>query len=92
MNQSIMKVAEFDRHIAATSIKLTDVTVSAGKTATVKCTFAPANTTDKIEWSSSDTSVATVSNKGVVTGKKAGTCTITATLGTLTATCKCTVK
>ncbi|MBQ6073233.1 MAG: Ig-like domain-containing protein [Bacteroidales bacterium] len=93
MNQSIMKVAEFDRHIAATSLKLTSttLTVAKGKTSTLKYTFAPANTTDKIEWSSDNPSVAKVSDKGVVTGVAAGTCTITATLGTLTATCKCTV-
>lgn len=35
----------------------------------------------KVKWKSSNKKVATVSQKGVVTGKKGGTCKITATVG-----------
>ncbi len=43
-------------------------------------TVKPANATDKsITWKSSNTKIATVTNKGVVTAKKGGKCTITVT-------------
>ena len=48
-----------------------------GSTTTIKCTFTPSNTTFKnVVWSSSDTSVATVNESGVVTAKKGGQVTI----------------
>ncbi|WP_026494538.1 Ig-like domain-containing protein [Butyrivibrio sp. WCD3002] len=48
----------------------------------------------KLKWESSDKSIAKVSSKGVVTAKKAGTCTITVKTknGQKVATCKVTVK
>ena len=45
-----------------------------------------------IEWSSSDTSVATVDQKGIVTGISDGTATITAKAGSLTANYRISVK
>lgn len=54
--------------------------VELGKTLTLTPTFSPANTTNKIvTWSSSDESVATVNNAGVVTPKKVGSTIITVT-------------
>ena len=49
-------------------------------------------TLDKVTWSSSKKSVATVSSSGVVTAKKKGTCVITAKFGNRKLTCKVTVK
>ena len=57
---------------------------------TVKIT-AKTNASGKVTWKSSNTGVATVAN-GVVTGKKAGTATITASISGKTATYKVTVK
>lgn len=48
-------------------------------------------TTEKVTWSSSKKSVATVSKKGLVTAKKAGKTTITAKVGKKKYTCKVTV-
>lgn len=64
------------------------LTLNVKKTATLKVT----GTTQKVKWSSSKTSVATVSSSGKVTAKKAGTATITAKVGTKKYTCKVTVK
>ncbi len=47
--------------------------VALGKTLTLKPTFVPAKPTNTgLIWSSADPTIATVSNKGVVTGKMAG--------------------
>lgn len=72
----------------ATSIKLdkTSVSMHAGETVTLKATVTPSNTTDKVTWTSSDATVASVNN-GVVTARYGGTSTITAKAGSYTATC-----
>ena len=57
-----------------------------------KVTLSMRNTTRKPVWRSSKPSVATVSSNGVVTARKAGTTTITATIGGRNYTCKVTVK
>ena len=65
--------------------------IAIGQTSQLTATVSP--TTATIKWSSSDTSVATVSDKGLVTGIKAGTTTITAEASTgKKATMKITVK
>lgn len=64
-----------------TGISLNKSTTSIVKEAseTLTATLTPANTTyDEVTWTSSDTSVATVSDLGVVTGVAAGTAVIKA--------------
>lgn len=79
----------------ATSVELgvDSLTVVAGKSKTVSSKMMPENTNDVLTWSSSDNSVATVSNKGVVTGVKAGVATITSkAVSGVKDTCTVTVK
>lgn len=75
---------------AASKIKLsaTKATIYIGQSTTLKVT----GTSQKITWSSSNKTIATVSSKGKVTAKKAGTCTITAKMKSKKLTCKVTVK
>ncbi len=70
-----------------------ELTIKVGKTATLTPTIEPADATNKnVTWSSSDETVATVSD-GVVTGVKAGIATITAkTANGLTVTATVTVE
>ena len=62
------------------TFKNPEITVNVGKSTAAKVTVLPANTSDKsLTWSTSDPSVATVNAHGQVTGRKAGTCTLTCT-------------
>lgn len=66
--------------------------IQKGYSSTLKVSYYPSNTTDSkaVTWSSSDTSVATVTG-GKVYAKKNGSAVITAKVGQHTATCKVTV-
>lgn len=77
--------------IAVTGVTLitTSTDLKVAGTVTLTPTIQPSNASNKkVTWSSSDSTIATVSDTGVVTGKTAGTATITAitTDGGLTAT------
>lgn len=86
-------VAALVLKVPATGITLDATTqkLDTGKTFTLKATVAPANTADKVVWSSSNAAVAKVSEDGVVTAVKPGTAVITATAGSVKATCTVTV-
>lgn len=82
--------------IAVTGVSLNSnsETVKVSKTVTLTPTISPSNATNKnVTWSSSDTSIATVSG-GTVTGVAPGTATITVTTvdGGKTATCTVVVQ
>lgn len=64
------------------------LTIARDETATLTATVEPANTTDKVVWSSADKTIATVDSNGKVSGVKVGETTITATCGNQTASCK----
>ena len=81
-----------------TKVKLnkTKANLNIGKTLTLKTTLSPKKPSNKgIIWKSSNAKIATVTSKGVVKAKKAGTVKITATAkdgSGKKATCKITVK
>ena len=71
----------------------TTVTLVEGATMALNASVIPADEeTESIEWSTSDAAVATVDESGLVTAISAGTATITAKAGELTATCEVTVE
>ena len=62
----------------AITLKTTDVTLNVGKTTRLSASVSPASTNDKsVVWTSSDESIATVTNTGSVKGIAPGSCTIT---------------
>ena len=66
--------------VPSTSVTLshTRMDLNVGDTETMTGELIPANTNDKIVWSSSDTTVATINNDGTVTAVGCGSTTITA--------------
>lgn len=79
-------------NVAATGITLmpTELSIEEGASSTLAATLTPEGATDSVVWASSAEGVATVSS-GVVTGMSAGTATITATAGNVSASCNVTV-
>ena len=70
------------------SLNKTRATIYNGQTLQLKLM----GTSDRVAWSSSARSVATVNRNGKVTAKKAGTANITAKVGNVRYTCRLTVK
>lgn len=88
---------EKDKSVSVTEVGLnkTSTTLIEGETETLVATVMPENATDKgIEWKSSDESVATVSQTGLVTALKEGSSAITVITndGGFKATCDVTVN
>lgn len=77
-------------NVTGVTLDKSTATVEKGNTLTLVATVSPEDADDKsVTWSSSDTSVATVDDSGVVTTVGAGSCTITVTTndGGKTASC-----
>lgn len=77
--------------IACESLQLSNQTiefVNAGDTWTIQARPTPANTTDAVTFESSDPSVVTVDETGLLTAVNAGEATITVTCGEVTQTCQ----
>ena len=80
--------------VTGVSLDKTSVTLNTTETYTLIANVDPTDASNKsVTWSSSDAAIATVDDKGIVTGIKAGTATITVTTvdGNFTAACAVTV-
>lgn len=73
----------------ATSITLneTELTLNIGEMYDLIETVKPADTTDAVVWTSSNVSIVIVDENGIVTALQKGSATITATCGSVNATC-----
>ena len=78
--------------VQSVSLSAVTMTLNESESKTLTATVLPANATDRaVVWSVLPTGFATVAN-GVVTGIKAGNCTVTATAGGKSASCAVTVE
>ncbi|MDR2423429.1 MAG: Ig-like domain-containing protein [Prevotellaceae bacterium] len=80
--------------VSGVTLNKSETNITINKTEQLTATIAPTNATNKTRiWSSSNASVASVSNNGLVTAKSVGTATITVTTqdGGYTKTCAVTV-
>lgn len=82
--------------IEVTSVEITPegpITITEGEELQLTATVAPENATNKeVTWSSSDKTIATVSETGLVTAIAAGEATITASAGTMSASVEVTIE
>ena len=86
------KVTVSAKSVTSVSIK-SDLSLEVGDTYTLTPTITPSDAATSYTWSSDNSSVATISQSGVVTAKSAGIANITVkTDNGKTATCKVTVK
>ena len=66
--------------VSGVSLDMNEVEITARSTQKVVATISPSNATNKrIDWTSSDESIATVNSKGIITGVSEGDVVITAT-------------
>ena len=74
--------------VASVTLNKSELNLKKGESETLVATVNPADATDKtVTWSSSDATIASVNQNGLVTALKSGNVTITAKAGEKTATC-----
>lgn len=82
------------RNIQAEQVTITpdELCIAQGAQATLTIHVTPADFTDNVTWKTSDETIVSVSQNGIVTAKKIGEATVTVTVGTVSATCKVSVQ
>ncbi|WKY46893.1 S8 family serine peptidase [Eubacteriaceae bacterium ES3] len=93
LDQAVAAVTS-EKPLSGISLSQTSMTLLAGNSKGLELAYSPVNTTDNktVSWTSSDEAVASVDTDGKVTAISAGTATITATVGSFSASCMVTVK
>ena len=89
------KVTVYAKTVDVTGVTLSETTLqlNKGEDHALKATIQPGNASDKtVQWSSSDSSVASVDQDGKVTAVGGGSATIKATAGSFSATCSVSVN
>ena len=76
---------------AGISLDITELKLTVGEKQRLKASVQPVDATDEIIWKSTSPDIAMVDNTGIVTAVKRGEATITATAGSVTASCDLTV-
>lgn len=69
-------------------LEATELAIKVGETETIKYSILPTNAIVTVSWSSENSAIATVNDKGEVTGIKAGETNIKLSAGSKTASCK----
>ena len=90
-NENGFKFAARSNPATSVTLDRTELTISKGSTAQLVANILPADFTDTVSWKSTDTSVATVTDMGIVKGINTGTATIKVVAGSASATCSVTV-
>jgi len=94
--QGIFYVLQKESGIALNSINLNKdkLSLNTGESETLTVAYDPENTTEDktVTWTSSDTSVCTVSDEGLVSAVSVGIATVTAAVGNYSAECQVTVQ
>ena len=92
-NSNVTKTFIATTRIPAINITIVpkDETIKFGKTLQLQAIVEPSNTTDIIEWSSSN-NIVTITQKGLAKGEKGGTAMLTVTCGNVSDTCSVTVE
>ena len=80
-NTKVSKTVAVTVSTKTVKVNKTSLTITEGKSETLKATVSPSDSTDKtVSWKSSNTKIAKVDSKGKVTGVKKGNATITASV------------
>ncbi len=92
---STIEVSVIEIPVSGVTLNQSSITVSLETSKTLEATVSPSNATNKnVIWSSADSTIATVSSSGVVSGVSVGNTTVTVTTedGGYTASCEVKVK
>ena len=74
------------------ALNKTTTSVEIGKTVQLRATLEPSGATGTVTWSTNNSNIATVDSNGLVTGQGIGSTSITATVGSYSASCTVTVS